>query len=105
MDSDPAILSESGSGSGTRVFDDRQLKKIQLKKIDLYASLKDVQSIGEASQPSKENILHFTKLNLITFFLFLWVIFPLLDPDPILIQIHNTAPFGHLLDGRFMFAS
>jgi hypothetical protein len=32
-------------------------------------------------QSSKENIQHFKKINLLTFFYVFWVIFALLDPD------------------------
>jgi hypothetical protein len=61
--------------------------------------LKERPSYGRSLQPSKENIQHFKKLNFLTFFLFLWVIVALLDPnpgtplnpDPIRVRIHNTA--------------
>ncbi len=39
-------------------------------------------SYRRSLQLSKENNQYFKKLNLLTFFLFLWVIFALLDPDP-----------------------
>ncbi len=42
----------------------------------------DVQATGEAFSPKRENIQHFKKRNLLIFFMFLWVIFALLDPDP-----------------------
>ncbi len=39
-------------------------------------------SYRRSLQPSKENIQHFETWKFWTFFLFLWVIFALLDPDP-----------------------
>ncbi len=71
-------------------FDDQKVKKKnQLKlvflfliKITLYlshqASIKDVQATGEVFHPQKSS---FSTRNLSTFFLFLWVIFALLDPN------------------------
>ncbi len=48
-----------------------------------------VQATAEAFKPSKKNIQHFKKWNLLTFFLCLRVIFALLDPDP-----DPGTPFG-----------
>jgi hypothetical protein len=67
-------------------FDDLKLKKftagnlIFIFLIKNCNSIKDAQATGEAVQPSKENIQHFKTI--LFFFLFLWVIFALLDPDP-----------------------
>ncbi len=44
-----------------------------------FASIKDVQDTGETFSPLKKNNQHFKTWN---FFLFLWFIFALLDPDP-----------------------
>jgi hypothetical protein len=54
-------------------------------KIGIYLSLglhKGRPSFRRSLQPSKENIQHFKTWNLLTFFIFLWVIFSLLNPDP-----------------------
>jgi hypothetical protein len=56
-------------------------------KIAIYGSLgfyKVRPSYRRSLQPSKNNIQHFNVkfLNLVEFFLFLWFIFALLDPDP-----------------------
>ncbi len=59
-------------------------KKIQLTKIAIYLFLslhKGRPSYRRSLQPSKENIQHFKKWNLLTFILFLWVIYVFLDPD------------------------
>ncbi len=62
-----------------------QLKKSQYffwSKIAVYLSLglhKGHQSYRRSLQPSKQNIQHFKTWNV--FFLFLWAIFALLDPD------------------------
>jgi hypothetical protein len=72
-----------------------------LSKIAIHISLgvqKGRPSYRRSLQPSIENIQHIKKCNLLTFFLFLCVIFALLDPDPgtplnpdpIRIRIHNT---------------
>jgi hypothetical protein len=59
-------------------FDDQKLrKKIKLK--NLFPT--GCPSYGRSLQPSKEDIQHFEKW-IFNFFLFLWVIFALLDPDP-----------------------
>ncbi len=53
-------------------------------KIAFYLSLgfrNGRPSYRRSLQPSKENIQHFRKWNLLTFFLFLCAIFALLDPD------------------------
>jgi hypothetical protein len=55
-------------------------------KIAIYLSLgfrKGRPSYRRSLYPSKENIQHFKKENLLTFFYFYWVIliFALLDPD------------------------
>ncbi len=44
-------------------------------------------------KPSALKIEHptFQKMKYLHFFLFLWVIFALLDPDPIRVRTHNTA--------------
>ncbi len=66
-----------------------------------YASFKGRQSYRRNLQPSKVNIQipALQNMKFITFFLLLWVIFALLDPDPgtplnlnpIRIRIHNTG--------------
>ncbi len=73
-------------------FDDQKLRKKYtaeknyfFSKIVMYLSLGLLNghpSYRRSLQPSKENIQHFKIWNLFTFFLFLWVIFSLLDPDP-----------------------
>ncbi len=80
--------------SGSRGFDDQKLKKIRLAKIRVhffriknynYLSLglhKGRPSCKRSLQLSKENIQHFKKWNFLNFFLLLWVIFGLLNPDP-----------------------
>ncbi len=91
---------DSGSGSSilgwiipirTQGFDDQKLEKISSwnfffqSKIATFLSLglnKGCPSYSRSRQPSKENIQHFKTCNL-NFFLFLWVIFALLDPDPL----------------------
>jgi hypothetical protein len=56
-----------------------------LIKIAIYLSLslhKECPSYRRSLQPSKENILHFKRRNLLlnSFFLFFWAIYALLDP-------------------------
>jgi hypothetical protein len=43
--------------------------------------LKGRPSYRRSLQSLKENIEHFKTLNILTFFLFVWVIFALLNPD------------------------
>jgi hypothetical protein len=82
-------------------FDDQKLEKctaetkIFWSKIAIYLFLglhKDVQSYRRNLPPSKENIQHFKTWNLFNFFLFLWVIFTLLDPDRIRFPNPNPDP-------------
>jgi hypothetical protein len=105
-DPDPAffLIANPDPGSGSRIripdpdpldpgFDDLKLKqKITAKnlififwtKIAIYLSLglhKGRQNYRRSLQPSKENIQHL-KTQKFCFFLFLGVIFALLDPDP-----------------------
>jgi hypothetical protein len=74
-------------------FDDQKLKKkksrhfflLFLTNIAIKFSLalhKGRTSYKRSLQLSKENIQHFKKMKIINFFLFLWVIFALLEPDP-----------------------
>jgi hypothetical protein len=79
-----------GSGSGSRGFDDKNWTNLQLKKkklkskttIYLYLGLhKGRPSYKRSLQLSKKNIQHFN-MKFLKFFLLLWVIFALLDPDP-----------------------
>ncbi len=58
-------------------FDDQKLKKMQLKNFLYIFLIKNCNPVLK-------------RLNLLTF-LFFWVIFILLDPDPIRSRIHNTA--------------
>jgi hypothetical protein len=54
-------------------------------KIAIYLSLglfKGRPSYRRSLQLPKENIQHLKKIKFINFFLFLWVIFAILDPDP-----------------------
>jgi hypothetical protein len=46
------------------------------------ASIKDIQATGEAFSPYKGLTALGKKMKFINFFLFLWVIFALLGPDP-----------------------
>ncbi len=74
-------------------FNDQKLEKIHrwkdfyylfLLKVAIYLSLglhKERPSIRGSLQPSKENIQHFKTWNFFTF-LFMWIFFALLDPDP-----------------------
>ncbi len=60
-------------------------------KIAIYLSLgfhKERPSYRRSLHHSKENIQHFKIRNFLSFFLFLWVIFALLDPD----QVPNPDP-------------
>jgi hypothetical protein len=52
--------------------------------------MKDVQATGEASSPQREHPALQNMKYLRRFFLFLWVIFALLDPDPDLAD-HNQC--------------
>ncbi len=81
----------SGSSSESRVLITKNWKKPAVKllyiffglKIASYLSLnlhKGRTSYRRRLQTSKENIQHFKRWNLLTFFL--WVIFALLDPEP-----------------------
>jgi hypothetical protein len=60
------------------------------------ASIKDVQTTREAFSPPKQNI-QTSKHDISLFFIFLWIIFVLLDPNPLTlldlnpIRIRNTA--------------
>ncbi len=67
-------------------------KNLQLEKnlIFFWSKIANYLSLGlhqvrpcyrRSLQPSKENIQNFKKWNFINFFLFVWVIFALLDPD------------------------
>ncbi len=100
---DPEFLAEylSGSGSKTNTDPDPGVlmtknwrkkiyswKKISFnfdfKKTTVYLSLglrKGHPSYKRSLQLSKENIQHFKTWNFLIFFLLLWVIFALLDPD------------------------
>jgi hypothetical protein len=86
----PAEFIESGSSisneSGSGVLMTKNCKKNTAetnlsffnKKLQIiydYASIKDVQASGEAFTPQKNEIYYF--------FLFLWVIFALMYPDPV----------------------
>jgi hypothetical protein len=54
-------------------------------KATIYLSLglqKERPSYRRSLHPSKENIQHFQNMKFLDFFLVLWVIFALLDPDP-----------------------
>ncbi len=85
-----SISKESGSGSGSRVW----MTNNFWSKIAIYLSLgllKGRPSYRKSLQPSKDNIQHFKKCILLTFFLISWVIFALLDSDPIRIHNHNTS--------------
>jgi hypothetical protein len=84
-----SILSESGS--------EIEEKKTKLKTIYISLGLhKGRPSFKKSLQPSKRNIQHFKKLNLLTFFFFLLVIFTLLDSDPGLrVRIRIQGP--HLI--------
>ncbi len=60
-------------------------------KLAIYLSLgiiKERPSYRRSLRPSKENIQPF-KWNFVTFLFFLWVIFALLDPDPIRMRIRT----------------
>ncbi len=65
--------------------------------------MKDVQATGEALSPQKRTSST-SNMKFLHFFLFLWVIFALLDPDPdpksVQIRIHNTGTgtFGNNLN-------
>jgi hypothetical protein len=73
-------------------FDDLKLKKIYSWKFNFYfldqklqftfplASVKDAQATGEAFSPQKRTAL--PNMKILYFFLFLCIIFTLLDPDP-----------------------
>ncbi len=93
-------------------FDDLKLKKnlagnfmlFSWSKIAIYLSLglhKERPRYRRSIQHSKENILHFKTWKFCTFFLFLWIIFALLDPDPIQqlklmrIRIRNSETFDN----------
>ncbi len=91
--SESSISSESGSGSGSggsgstvwwRKIEKNTAEKLFylfLLKIAIYFSL------GlHKGRPSYRGSLHYPN-----FSLFLWVIFALLDPDPIQIRIRNTG--------------
>ncbi len=87
--------SGSGSGSRSRVLMNKNWKNVAeeniffLTKIAIYLSLgllKGCPSYRKSFRSSKENIQY---LLLINYSLFLWVILALLDPNPILIRIHN----------------
>jgi hypothetical protein len=85
------IETGSGNGSGSSItriqgFDDQKTKRkiIQRKFCLIFFQYKFALAPATVQwilQPSKENIEHFKKLNLSTFFLCLWLIFALLDPD------------------------
>ncbi len=80
-----------------RVLMAKYWKNLQPKKIFLvgqklrftypYASIKDAHFYKRSFQPSEENIQHMKLLN---FFLLLWVIFVLLDPDADPLTLLNT---------------
>ncbi len=84
-----------GYGSGSRFNTDPGFwwpkieEKIQLKFLSFFQTLQSLGlHIGRPSyrrrlQPSKENIQYLKKWNLLTFLLFLWVIFAHLDLDHI----------------------
>jgi hypothetical protein len=60
-------------------------KNLQLKKIAIYSSqtsVKDVQATGKASALKREHPA-LQNMKFRNFFLFLWVIFAFLDPDPL----------------------
>jgi hypothetical protein len=66
-------------------FGDQKMKKKILLKTSFftypYASIKDVQATGEAFSPQKRTSSN-SKNKISNFFLCLWVIFALVDPDP-----------------------
>ncbi len=83
-------------------LDDQKLKKKYNRKKNcllfiknwnllIFRPSKGHPSYRRSLQPSKENIQHFKKRNLLTFYQFLWVVFALLDPDPIRIWIHSQT--------------
>ncbi len=81
-------------------------KKIYLSVYLFLVLLKGHLSYRRSFQPSKENIQHFKKwneINCFSFFLFLWVIYALLYPDPIRNRIHNTASSPELLGFSIRF--
>jgi hypothetical protein len=64
-----------------------------LLKIAVFLSpglLKGSPSYRRNLQPSKKNIQHSKRWKFLNHFLFFWVIFALREPDPGLIQNHNT---------------
>ncbi len=78
------------------------MKNLQLKKIDIFKSKNSIYlilglqkgrpSYRRSPQLSKENIQNLKTWKFFTFFLFLWVIFTLPDPEiPDPIRIRNTA--------------
>jgi len=91
-------FSNCGSESSSKNWKILQLKKklFLLPKIAIYLFLglyKRRSSYRRSLQPSKENIQHFKNIKFLCF-LFLWVIFALMDPDPDpAIQI-NAEPCG-----------
>jgi hypothetical protein len=107
-DPDPAFFSNCSSGFRIRIqgLMTENWKKLQLKKklifflgskTTIYLSLglhKGGQSYRRSLQPSKKNIQHYKTWKLSTFFIFLWVIFPLLDPDPDPATQINADPCG-----------
>jgi hypothetical protein len=94
-DPDPAfvLIADPDSGSGSRLLWQKIDKKLLLKKklyffgskTTIYLSLglyKGRPSYRRSLQPSKENIQYLKTWKFWTFFIFLWIIFDLLDPDP-----------------------
>jgi hypothetical protein len=88
-----SILSESGSGYGSRDFDDQKLKEKKPLKFFLLFCSKTViylflglhkgrLSYRRSIQPSKREHPALQKMKFMNFFLFFWVFFALLDPDP-----------------------
>ncbi len=94
-DTDPAFFliadpdSGSGPGSGSRV-DDLKLEKIYRwkfnfdfwSKIAIYLSLGLHKKLQEKPSALKREHPALQNMKILYFFLFLWVIFALLDPDP-----------------------
>ena len=67
------------------------------QKIAIYLSLglhKGRPSYRKSLHPSKENIQYLQNIKILDFFLFLWVIFALLDPDPDPATQINADPCG-----------
>ncbi len=73
----------------------QKIEKINNWKIAIYLFLglhKGHPSYRISRQPSKENIHHFKKMKFVNIFLFLWVIFALLDPDTYPLNWLNLDP-------------